>query len=61
MQTMSISQRESLANVLEEMENLLEMIKSDRFEFGLSWRDDEKLLVIKQRASQIVFKIGELA
>ena len=60
MQTMSRSQRENLSVVLQEMEDLLDMIKTDRFDFGLSWRDDEKLWVIKNRAAEIIFKMGSV-
>ena len=57
MHTMSKNQREKLSNALQEMEDLLEMIRTNRFDFGLSWRDEEKLWAIKHRAETIICKL----
>jgi hypothetical protein len=60
MQTMSRCQRENLGNVLQDMEDLIDMVKTGRFDFGLSWRDEEKLWDIKYRVEEILTKIGNI-
>lgn len=57
MQMMQRSQREVLANALQEMDDLLTMIKTDNFDFELSWRDEDKLWAIKKRAEEIMCRM----
>jgi hypothetical protein len=60
MQTMSRSQRENLGRVLEDMEDLIDKVKTGRFDFGLSWRDEEKLWDVKLRVEEILTRIENL-